>query len=149
MANGSDHRERGLAAQADREKRQREALLTVRRKVSWKAVREIERRLKVAPETLEPKDLVAIAKLEQGDRPKEVTLQGNPQRPLIIGLEPARESLARMGELAPPAPLPALPEASQDATAGAMDLTDDRGQLRPMRLSFTGPAVPVDRGEAP
>ena len=138
MANGSDHRERGLAAQADREQRQRDALLTVRRKVSWKAVRELERRLKVAPETLEPKDLVAIAKLEQGDRPKDLTVRGDPQRPLIIGLEPARESLARMET-------PAQPLGAPENTP--LELTDSRGQLRPMRLQVGRPAVPVDASE--
>ena len=131
----------GIAAQAERRQRARDALVRVRQRLSWQAARELQRRLSLRPETLEPRDLVAIAKLEQSDQPKTLTLSGDPARPLVIGLEPAETARARAARLAAPDP-PALPD------GGAHNLTDARGQLRPMRLSFTGPAVPV-KPEAP
>ena len=116
----------GIAAQAERRQRAREALVRVRQRLSWQAARELQRRLSLRPETLEPRDLVAIAKLEQGDAPKSLTLSGDPARPLVIGLEPAETALARAARLAAPDP-PVLPPP---------DLTDGRGRLLPQRISF-------------
>ena len=112
-----------IAAQAERRARAREALVRVRQRISWQAARELQRRLSLAPGLLEPRDLVAIAKLEQSDQPKTLQLQGDPARPLVIGLEPAADALARAERLAAPAPPP--PE-----------LTDGKGRLLPQRISF-------------
>ena len=116
----------GIAAQAERRQRAREALVRVRQRLSWQAARELQRRLSLRPETLEPRDLVAIAKLEQSDQPKTLTLSGDPARPLVIGLEPAETARARAARLAAPDP-PVLPPP---------DLTDGRGRLLPQRISF-------------
>ena len=115
-----------IAAQAERRARAREALVRVRQRLSWQAARELQRRLNLRPETLEPRDLVSIAKLEQGDAPKTLTLTGDPSRPLIIGLEPARDSLARAEEAR------ALP---------APDLSQN-GRLVPQRINLAALAKP-------
>jgi len=123
-----------IAAQAERRARAREALVRVRQRLSWQAARELLRRLSLRPETLEPRDLVSIAKLEQGDAPKSLTLSGDPARPLVIGLEPAETARARAARLAAPE-APALPPP---------DLTDGRGRLLPQRISLDSlrPAPP-------
>ena len=120
-----------IAAQAERRARAREALVRVRQRLSWQAARELQRRLSLAPGLLEPRDLVAIAKLEQSDQPKTLQVQGDPARPLMIGLEPAADALARAERLAAPAPPP--PE-----------LTDGKGRLLPQRISLDSlrPAPP-------
>ena len=120
-----------IAAQAERRARARDALVRVRQRLSWQAARELQRRLSLAPGLLEPRDLVAIAKLEQSDQPKTLQLQGDPARPLVIGLEPAADALARAERLAAPAPPP--PE-----------LTDGKGRLLPQRISLDSlrPAPP-------
>ena len=120
-----------IAAQAERRARARDALVRVRQRISWQAARELQRRLSLAPGLLEPRDLVAIAKLEQSDQPKTLQLQGDPARPLVIGLEPAADALARAERLAAPAPPP--PE-----------LTDGKGRLLPQRISLDSlrPAPP-------
>lgn len=114
-----------IAAQTERRQRARDALVRVRQRLSWQAARELQRRLSINPDSLEPRDLVAIAKLEQSDQPKTLTLSGDPARPLVIGLEPAETARAR-ARLAAPDP-PALPPP---------DLTDGRGRLLPQRISF-------------
>ncbi len=132
---GSEHRERGLAAIADRKAREREALERLRRRLSWKAGSELARRFNVDPTSIETRDLAKLVTLDIADRPKTLQIEGNPLRPLIIGLEPAGDSLDRAHALAAPEP-PALPPPS---------LTDARGQLRPMRLDLTtGTATPVN-----
>jgi len=132
---GSEHRERGLAAMADRKAREREALERLRRRLSWKAGSELARRFNVDPTSIETRDLAKLVTLDIADRPKTLQIEGNPLRPLIIGLEPAGDSLDRAHALAAPEP-PALPPPS---------LTDARGQLRPMRLDLsTGTATPVN-----
>ena len=120
-----------IAAQAERRARAREALVRIRQRLSWQAARELQHRLSLAPGLLEPRDLVAIAKLEQSDQPKTLQLQGDPARPLVIGLEPAADALARAERLAAPAPPP--PE-----------LTDGKGRLLPQRISLDSlrPAPP-------
>lgn len=88
------------------------------RRVSWKALEELERRV-ATPERageVATQELVQVAKLGGGlSRETKVTVGGDPTRPLIIGLAPARE-------LEPPVTPP--------------ELTDGKGRLLPQRLSL-------------
>lgn len=96
----------------------REALDRRARRVSWKALEELERRV-ATPERageVATQELVQVAKLGGGlSRETKVTVGGDPTRPLIIGLAPARD-------LEPP---PQVPE-----------LTDGKGRLLPQRLTL-------------
>lgn len=90
------------ARRLEERERQQRALEASRRKLSWRAIKELRRRLDTAPEQVETRDLVRVATLDQGDRDKSLTLKGDPARPLIIGLAPARD-------LQPPPDVPQLP----------------------------------------
>ena len=128
MADGSGQRERGIAAQQERRERAREALVRGRQRLSWWALRELQRRLRDNPGDVETRDLLQAAKLDAVDTPKTLTLTGDPARPLIIGLEPARDSLARAEEAR------ALP---------APDLSD-KGRLVPQRIPLASLAKPPE-----
>lgn len=150
-------RARGLAAQAERRARAREALERGRRKLSWAAMGELSRRLASSPEAVKDETLVQIAKLDQGDRDKSLTLRGDPARPLVIGLAPARElGVALPGEPAPlgvarlPAPDPAPLVNGNAIIPQRFSLTDVAAALRAKQALRAGDdtAVPeADHGQ--
>jgi len=123
---GSDTR------RAEDRARAKENLERRARRVSWRALQELERRVD-SPERaaeLDATELVQIAKLGGGlSKDHTVTVSGDSQRPLVIGL----------------APLPALPEADPTLTAHVPvpELTDGHGRLKPLRLT-----LPTATGDA-
>lgn len=123
---GSDTR------RAEDRARAKENLERRARRVSWRALQELERRVD-SPERaaeIETTELVQIAKLGGGlSKDHTVTVSGDMQRPLVIGL----------------APLPALPEPDPTLTAHAPEpeLTDRYGRLKPLRLT-----LPTATGDA-
>lgn len=123
---GSDTR------RAENRARAKDALERRARRVSWRALQELERRVD-SPEraaAIETSELVQIAKLGGGlSKDHTLTVSGDTQRPLIIGLAPLT-ALA--------APEPALP-----AFTPAPELTDRYGRLKPLRLT-----LPTATGDA-
>ena len=123
---GSDTR------RAENRARAKDALERRARRVSWRALQELERRVD-SPERaaeIETTELVQIAKLGGGlSKDHTVTVSGDSQRPLVIGL----------------APLPALPDPEPTLTAHAPvpELTDGHGRLKPLRLT-----LPTATGDA-
>ena len=123
---------RQCGRRAEDRARAKEALEKRARRVSWRALQELERRVD-SPERaaeIETTELVQIAKLGGGlSKDHTLTVAGDMQRPLVIGL----------------APLPALPEPDPTLTAHAPvpELTDGHGRLKPLRLT-----LPTATGDA-
>lgn len=136
MADGSGQRERGIAAQQERRRMASEQLARGRQRLSWWAIRELQRRLRDNPDDIETADLLKAAKLDTADNPKTLTLAGDPTRPLIIGLEPARDSLSRAEEARA-----ALPSPAPDLSA--------KGRLVPQRIPLASLAKPEGSGSDP
>lgn len=124
------------ARKAARRAQAREALDRRARRVSWKALEELERRV-ATPERageIATQELVQVAKLGGGlSRETKVTVGGDPTRPLIIGLAPARD-LPGMGTDVPELGSPVTPP----------ELTDGKGRLLPQRLSLALSAPKTD-----
>lgn len=97
---------RSQARRAERKLLEMAALERGRRRLTWRALKLLRERLATNPETVKDEVLVAIAKLDQGDRDKSLTLRGDPARPLVIGLAPARDLQPPpdVPQIAPPKP---------------------------------------------
>ena len=87
---------------------QRLALERGRIRLSWRAQRLLEKRMADPANPVKDEVLAKLATLDQGDRDKSLTLRGDPTRPLIIGLAPARDLLAPpdLPQIASPEPPP-------------------------------------------